>query len=471
MTNEYDLVVLGGGTGGYVAAIRASQLGMKTAVVENKKVGGTCLHRGCIPSKSLLKSAEKWRDLQNMEQFGLKADQIDFDFAKIQERKEQTVETLHKGVQSLLKNADIDIYHGFGRILGPSIFSPVPGTISVEYDNGEENTMIVPKYVMIATGSHSKELPIFPFNKNVVLNSDEALEMEQLPSSMIIIGGGIIGIEWASMLVDYGVEVTVIEQSETILPEEDVLVQNEMQRQLKKRGVLFKTGVSLNENQVHITDQEVTINITDNETIRAEKVLVSIGRVGNTNTIGLKNTDIVVENGFIQTNEMYQTNESHIYAIGDCIGGMQLAHSASQEGVIAVEHMANKNPAPLDDQKTPSCIYSYPEAAKIGLTEKSATEAGYSLKVGTIPFQAIGKTHVNGDPEGKVKMITDAETEDILGIHLIGEHATELISEASIAMTLHANAWEIAQTIHPHPTVSEVFKEAAMAVEKEQIHG
>src|SRR5699024_1894241 len=182
----------------------------------------------------LLKSAEKWRDLQNMQQVGLKADQIDFDFAKIQERKEQTVETLHKGVQSLLKNADIDIYHGLGRILGPSIFSPVPVPISVEYDKGDENTMIVPIYVMIATGSHSKELPIFPFNKNVVLNSDEALEMEQLPSSMIIIGGGIIGIEWASMLVDYGVEVTVIEQSETILPEEDVLVHNEMQRQLKK---------------------------------------------------------------------------------------------------------------------------------------------------------------------------------------------------------------------------------------------
>ena len=471
MTNEYDLVVLGGGTGGYVAAIRASQLGMKTAVVENKKVGGTCLHRGCIPSKSLLKSAEKWRDLQNMEQFGLKADQIDFDFTKIQARKEQTVETLHKGVQSLLKKADIDIYHGFGRILGPSIFSPVPGTISVEYGNGEENTMIVPKYVMIATGSHSKELPIFPFNEKVVLNSDEALEMDQLPSSMIIIGGGIIGIEWASMLVDYGVKVTVIEQSETILPEEDELVQKEMQRRLEKRGVLFKTGISLDENQVHITDQEVRINIIDNETIRAEKVLVSIGRTGNTNTIGLKNTDIVVENGFIQTNEMFQTNESHIYAIGDCIGGMQLAHSASQEGIVAVEHMANKNPAPLDEQKIPSCIYSYPEAAKIGLTEKSAKEAGYSLKIGTIPFQAIGKTHVNGDPEGTIKMITDAETEDILGVHLIGEHATELISEASLAMTLHANAWEIAQTIHPHPTVSEIFKEAAMAVEKEQIHG
>src|SRR5699024_10033027 len=230
MTNEYDLVVLGGGTGGYVAAIRASQLGMKTAVVENKKVGGTCLHRGCIPSKSLLKSAEKWRDLQNMEQFGLKADQIDFDFTKIQARKEQTVETLHKGGQSLLKKADIDIYHGFGRILGPSIFSPVPGTISVEYGNGEENTMIVPKYVMIA---------------KVVLNLDEAVEMYQLPSSMIIIGGGIIGIEWASMLVDYGVKATVIEQSETILPEEDELVQKEMQRRLEKRGVLFKTGISL----------------------------------------------------------------------------------------------------------------------------------------------------------------------------------------------------------------------------------
>src|SRR5699024_1889230 len=258
----------------------------------------------------------------------------DFDFTKIQARKEQTVETLHKGVQSLLKKADIDIYHGFGRILGPSIFSPVPGTISVEYGNGEENTMIVPKYVMIATGSHSKELPIFPFKEKVVLNSDEVLEMDQLPSSMIIIGGGIVGIEWASMLVDYGEKVTVIEQSETILTEEDELVQKEKQRRLEKRGVLFKTDISIDENQVHITDHEVRIYKIDKESFRAEKVIGSIGRKSNTNTIGIKNTDIVVENGFIKTYVMFQTIESHIHAIADCIGGMQLAHSTSQEGIV-----------------------------------------------------------------------------------------------------------------------------------------
>lgn len=471
MTKDYDLVVLGGGTGGYVAAIRASKMGMKTAVVEHQAVGGTCLHKGCIPSKSLLKSAEKWRDLQNIEQFGLKASHIDFDFTDIQARKDSIVNTLHQGVQSLLKKADIDVYHGFGRILGPSIFSPVPGTISVDYENGEENTMLAPKHVLIATGSQPKSLPTLPVDGKTVLNSDDALQMEQLPSSMMIIGGGIIGIEWASMLIDYGVEVTVIEQADTILPGEDTIVQEEMQKQLKKRGVVFYTGASFDEEKIHITEQGITLTLEDNDTIFAEKMLVSIGRSGNTNNIGIANTDIVVENSFIQTNEMYQTKESHIYAIGDCIGGMQLAHSASKEGITAVEHMAGKQTAALDSEKIPSCIYAYPEAAKIGLTEKAAVKAGYTLKVGSMPFQAIGKTHVNGEPEGKIKVITDAETDDILGIHLVGEHATELIAEASLAKLLNASAWEIAQTIHPHPTVSEIFSEAAMAVEKEQIHG
>ncbi|WP_164218110.1 dihydrolipoyl dehydrogenase [Virgibacillus sp. YIM 98842] len=473
MAEDYDLVILGGGTGGYVAAIRASQLGMKVAIVEKGELGGTCLHRGCIPSKALLRSAEVFRQTKEAEQFGIVTKEPAINFSKVQERKENIIQKLHQGVQGLMKKGKIKVYHGFGRILGPSIFSPMPGTISVEYENGEENTMIVPNNVLIATGSKPKSLPGLEMDGDFVMSSDDALQMESLPKSILIVGGGVIGIEWASMLADFGVAVTVIEYGSRILPTEDDAISIESEKLLKKRGIKFvKNAKTLPETLSIVDGVSVDAEVNGKtESFHAEKMLISVGREANTTNIGLENTDIAVENGVIKTNEFYQTKESHIYAIGDVIGGMQLAHVASHEGITAVEHMANQNPYPIDYNNVPSCIYSSPEVASVGMTEKQAEEKGFDIKTGKFPFQAIGKALVHGESDGFVKIISDKVTEDIIGVHMIGPHVTDMISEAGLAKVLDATPWEIAQSMHPHPTLSEVMGEAALAVEGNQIHG
>ncbi|GAB3791508.1 dihydrolipoyl dehydrogenase [Virgibacillus kimchii] len=473
MAKDYDLVILGGGTGGYVAAIRASQLGMKVAIVEKNELGGTCLHRGCIPSKALLRSAEIFRQTKDAERFGVMTASPSINFTKVQERKESIIHKLHQGVQGLMKKGKIDVYEGFGRILGPSIFSPMPGTISIEYDNGEENTMLVPNNVLIATGSKPKSLPGLEIDGSIVMTSDEALHMESLPSSIIIIGGGVIGIEWASMLADFGVKVTVIEYTSQILPTEDEAIAKEVEKLLKKKGISFvKSAKALPESLSRENGVSIDVEINGKpESYQAEKLLVSVGREANTTNIGLENTDIVVENDVIQTNEFYQTKESHIYAIGDVIGGMQLAHAASHEGITAVEHMANENPFPIDYNNVPSCIYSSPEVASVGMTEIQAKESGFEIKTGKFPFQAIGKALVHGESDGFVKIIADKSTEDILGVHMVGPHVTDMISEAGLAKVLDATPWEVGQAIHPHPTLSEIMGEASLAVEGKQIHG
>ncbi|MCA0970150.1 dihydrolipoyl dehydrogenase [Halobacillus litoralis] len=473
MAEEYDLVVLGGGTGGYVAAIRASKLGLKTALVEKRELGGTCLHRGCIPSKALLRSAEVFRQTKEAESYGVSAGEPTLNFLKVQERKQSIVDTLHKGVQGLMKKGKIDVYEGFGRILGPSIFSPTAGTISVEMNNGEENEMLIPKNVLVATGSSPKSLPGLEVDGEYVMTSDEALNMEELPKSIIIVGGGVIGIEWASMLSDFGVDVTVLEYMSAILPTEDQDVSKEMLKQMKKKGVNVVTDAKVLPDTLDKSNGVSIQAEVDGESVsyEAEKMLVSVGRSANVNNIGLENTDIVVENGFIQTNDMYQTKESHIYAIGDVIGGMMLAHVASHEGIVAVEHMADKTPHPIQADQVPTCIYSNPEVASVGLTEQQAKDQGYDLKVGKFPFQAIGKALVFGETDGFVKIIADKDTDDLLGVHMVGPHVTDMISEAGLAKVLDATPWEIAESIHPHPTLAEAIGEAAMAVDANQIHG
>ncbi|WP_226582867.1 dihydrolipoyl dehydrogenase [Halobacillus litoralis] len=473
MAQEYDLVVLGGGTGGYVAAIRASKLGLKTAIVEKRELGGTCLHRGCIPSKALLRSAEVFRQTKEADRFGVTTEAPTLNFAKVQERKQSVVDTLHKGVQGLMKKGKIDVYEGFGRILGPSIFSPTAGTISVEMNNGEENEMLIPKNVLVATGSSPKSLPGLEIDGEYVMTSDEALFMDELPESIVIVGGGVIGIEWASMLADFGVKVTVLEYLPHILPTEDQDISREMMKQMKSKGVEVVTNAkvlpdSLEKNNGISIKAEV-----EGETVsyQASRMLVSVGRSANVTNIGLENTDIQVENGFIQTNKFYQTKESHIYAIGDVIGGMQLAHVASHEGIIAVEHMADGSPHPMDPEQVPTCIYSNPEVASLGLTESAAKEKGFDIKVGKFPFKAIGKALVYGETEGFVKIIADKKTDDLLGVHMVGPHVTDMISEAGLAKVLDATPWEIAESIHPHPTLAEAIGEAAMAVDGNQIHG
>jgi dihydrolipoamide dehydrogenase len=472
MAQEYDLVILGGGTGGYVAAIRASQLGLKTAIVEKGKLGGTCLHKGCIPSKALLRSAEVYATAKHSEDFGISISDVTYNFEKVQQRKSKIIDQLHKGVQHLMKQGKIDVYEGLGRILGPSIFSPMPGTISVEMNSGEENEMLIPKNVIVATGSRPRTLPGLEIDGQLVITSDEALELESLPSSIIIVGGGVIGIEWASLLSDFGVDVTVIEYADRIIPTEDKEVSKEMQRLMKKKGVKLITGAKVLPETI-VKGDNVTISAEikgSQKTFEAEKLLVSVGRQANVEGIGIENTDIQIEKGSVVTNEFFQTKETHIYAIGDVIGGLQLAHVASHEGIIAVEHIAGLTPEPMDYNLVSKCIYSNPEVSSVGLTEDQAKEKGYKVKVGKFSFRAIGKALVFGESDGFVKIIADEETDDLLGVHMIGPHVTDMISEAGLAMVLDATPWEIAHTIHPHPTLSEAIGEAALAVDGKALH-
>ncbi|KGR78376.1 dihydrolipoyl dehydrogenase [Ureibacillus manganicus] len=472
MSREYDLVILGGGTGGYVAAIRASQLGLSTAIVEKEKLGGTCLHKGCIPSKALLRSAEVYRQSLNASEYGIDVAAVRVNFNAVQKRKNSIVEQLHNGVKGLVKKGKIDVYYGTGRILGPSIFSPMAGTISVEKE-GEENEMLIPKNIIIATGSSPRNLEgLIPDGKKV-LNSDHALELSELPKSILIVGGGVIGIEWASMLSDFGVKVTIIETSQQILPSEDKDISKEMAKMLRGRGIEIYTNAFLQTDKLNLSDKNIKATVLidgEEKRLEVEKMLISIGRKGNISDIGLDNTEIEIESSFLKVSETYQTKEKHIYAIGDCIGGLQLAHVASHEGIAAVEHIVNGTVKNISYDNIARCIYSNPEAASIGLTEEKARNQGYNIKVGKFPFKAIGKALVYGEMEGFVKIIADQDTNDLLGVHMIGPHVTDLISEASLAMLLDATPWEIGETIHPHPTLSEVIGEAALSVDGRAIH-
>jgi len=472
MAKSYDLVILGGGTGGYVAAIRASQLGLKTAIVEKDKLGGTCLHRGCIPSKALLRTAEVFATAKDGAKYGVLAQDITLDYKKAHERKNAIINQLHRGVTMLMKKGKIDVYNGYGRILGPSIFSPLSGTISVEYEDGKENDILIPDKLLIATGSRPRSLPGLDVDGKLVLTSDDAVHLESLPASILIVGGGVIGVEWASLLNDLGVDVTVIEYAERIVPTEDEAISRELQKQLEKRGIRFVTKAKVLPETLQ-KGAGVTIQAEvneENQAFSADQLLVSVGRLPNTEDIGLANTNVKTEKGFILVNDAYQTSESHIYAIGDCIGGLQLAHVASHEGIKAVEHIAGKHTGPLDATLIPKCIYTRPEIASVGLTEKEARDQGYDVKVGKFSFNAIGKALVYGESDGFVKIVADKATDDVLGVHMIGPHVTDMISEAALARVLDATPWEIAETVHPHPTLSEIIGEAALAVDGLAIH-
>ncbi|WP_405141550.1 dihydrolipoyl dehydrogenase [Paenibacillus sp. FSL H7-0942] len=467
-----DVAILGGGTGGYVAAIRAAQLGKQVVIIEKDKLGGTCLHRGCIPSKALLKSAEVYAEIQESETYGIETAGATLVFPKVQARKDAIVEQLHQGVQYLMKKNKIQVVHAKGRVIGPSIFSPQSGAVAVEFEDGEMDT-VVPTNLIIATGSRPRVLPGLEPDGKFIMSSDEALRMDELPTSLVIVGGGVIGLEWASMLNDFGVDITVVEAAAHVLPAEDEDVAREMQRLLGQRGVRFLTGATVL-TETYNTDQEgiqIDVQLGDDkqETLRAEKMLVSVGRQANVENIGLENTDIKLERGFIAVNKQLQTGEGHIYAIGDCIGGLQLAHAASHEGILAVDHLAGETVHAVESHRIPRCVYTRPEAASIGFTEREAKERGYELKTGKFPFSAIGKSLIHGSRDGFVKVIADAKTNDILGVHMIGTHVTELIAEASLAQMLDATPWEVGQTIHPHPSLSEIMGEAMLAVDGKAI--
>lgn len=473
MSKSYDLVVLGGGIGGYSAAVRASSSGMKVAIVEEKKLGGTCLHEGCIPTKSYIESANLYRNMKDISSFGIDTKNYELNFSKVNKRANSVVSTLHQGLNELIKQKNIDMYYGRGTILGASIFSPLPGNISIEEGNGKDNTILTPKYVLIATGSKPSVFPGLEPDGQFIVDSNQALQMNELPKSIIIIGGGVIGLEWASMLAGFGVHVTVIEADEQILPDIDQTLSREAKKQLENRNITFLTkSVALPETVRKSENIMIDIETEEDgqQSIQAEKILVAVGRRGNIDSLGLENTNISIKDTFILTNEFYQTREEHIYAIGDVIGKKQLAHAASHEGIKAVEHMVGERPFPLQDENIPICIYTHPEIASVGLTEQEAEAQNIKIKVGKFPFTANGRALIKNEAGGFVKIIENENTNDLLGVHMIGPGVTDLIAEASLAKTMDATPWEWTQAVHPHPSLSETIWEAALAVNKQQIH-
>lgn len=466
-----DVAILGGGTGGYVAAIRAAQLGKSVVIIEQDKLGGTCLHRGCIPSKAFLRSAELYAEMNDSESFGIETDGVRLVFPKVRQRKDAIVEQLHQGVQYLMRKNKITVLAGKGRVIGPSIFSPRSGAVAVELADGEMET-VVPSHLIIATGSRPRMLPGLTPDGVHLLSSEEALNLSELPSSMLIVGGGVIGVEWASMLADFGVAVTVVEAADQLLPQEDHEVARELQRLLKKRGVTVLTGTTVDPSTWTAGEDGVTIDaVKDGETrtLSAGQMLVSVGRIPNTENIGLENTDVRFGPAGIEVNANMQTAEPHIYAIGDCIGGLQLAHAASHEGIRAVEHLSGEPLHAYREEQVPRCVYSRPEVASVGISEREAKAKGRKVKTGKFPFSAIGKALVFGMKDGFVKVVADEETGDLLGVQMIGPHVTDLIGEAALAQVLDATPWEVGQTVHAHPTLSEIIGEAMLAVDGKAI--
>jgi dihydrolipoamide dehydrogenase len=468
---NFDVVVLGGGTGGYVAAIRGAQLGLKVALIEKEKVGGTCLHRGCIPSKAYLRSAELYRMMQESAAFGIRTEGVQLEFGGVFARKEKIVQNLHKGVQGLLKKHGVTVFQGTGALVPPSIFSPA-GLVSVMGTEGQQE-LLEPEKMIIATGSRPKSLGI-PIDGFHTLTSDEALARETLPASVIIIGGGVIGLEWASLYNDFGVQVTVLEYLDRILATEDEEVAAELAKHLRRRGVEIWTGAKVLTETVQVESGEVAVAAEiDGERRRftAEALLVAAAREPVTTGFGLENREKVryTKGGYIEVDGWGRTGDPAIWAIGDVVGG-GLAHVAAHQGIIAMESIAGLDPHPFDPVKVPRCVYTHPEVASVGLSEAQAKERGHEVKVGKIPFRAIGKAQVHGEIDGFVKLVSDANSGDLLGAALIGPDVTNYISVAGLALLLNASTWEIGQLVHPHPTLSEILGEAALAVEGRAIH-
>lgn len=471
MTKEkYDLVVLGGGIAGYSAAIRASQLGKTVALVEEEKLGGTCLHRGCIPTKSFLKSAEIYHYIQQASQYGIEVNEPTFHFESILKRKDKIVHQMHQGVEHLIMQNKIDVFNGKGCLLGASIFSPQSGTVSVEYASGESE-LLPNDYVLIATGSHPIELPMLPFDHHTVLNSDDMMKLTNSPESILIIGGGVIGLEFAHLLNVLGVKVTIVEASERILIHESEQVSRLMKQNLTKEGITILENTAITEEMIQRSNDSITFNL--DEPLTVEKVLVAVGREANTDHIGLNNTKVELSNRkTIQTNEFLQTADAHIYAAGDVIGQLQLAHVGAKEGIIAVEHMFNAQPLAIDYHQMPRCIYTQPEVASIGMTAKDAKAKGIETSVVKAPFKANGKALIESldQPQGFAELVFEKTSNTFLGASLVGPHVTELINELSLLKFMDGSAIELGSTVHAHPSISELLMELGLKSENQSIH-
>ena len=468
MAEQFDVTIIGSGPGGYVAAVRGAQMGLKVALVEKEKdarLGGTCGLRGCIPTKALLNAAHLYQKAGHFEDFGLKVEGLSYDFEKVQKYKSDVVAKNSAGVSYLMKKNKVTVFNGFGKITGK-------GKVEVALADGKSE-VIDTKNIIIATGSVVRPIPGFETDGKQVVNSDHILELEKVPKSMIVIGSGAVGVEFASVYARFGCDTTVVELMPRIVPVEDADVSKELERSFKKQGIKVMTGVKLDtlkksKNSVKVSgkdskDKEVSLE--------AEMVLVAIGRMPYLEGLGLENTKVKVsEKGTVEVNEFYETGEPNIFAIGDVVATPWLAHLASKEGIIVVERLAGKKVEPVNMRLVPNCTYCDPEVASVGLTEAKAKEEGYDVKVGKFPFSASGKARILGETDGFIKIVSDKKYDEVLGVHLIGPHATELLAEACVAMSHEATAESIANTIHAHPTVSESMMEAAEGVHDLTIH-
>jgi dihydrolipoamide dehydrogenase len=474
-TDTFDVVVLGAGTGGYTAAFRAAQLGMRVALVDEDKIGGTCLHRGCIPTKALLESAGFYDRVRHASDYGVVLEgEPAADYAQIARRRDQVVKRMWTGLKSLVGKNKVTWVEGRGRLDGPRrVRVQLTGEDGSPGGGGER--VLEAANLIVATGSRVKSLPgLVPDGRRIV-TSDDVLRMDTLPASVIVVGAGAVGTEFASMYHDLGVPVTLLEYLPRIVPLEDAEVSAALERSFTRRGIRVMTGARFDPAAVTADDEGVRLAAGpeggEPEELAAEMLLVATGRAANIEDVGLETTGVQVDKGVIVVDGYMRTAEPGVYAIGDVVGGLWLAHTAGHEGIIAAHTIAGDPEIhPMDYVKQPRATYCRPEIASVGLTEDQCKEREIPYRTGKVPFQAIAKALIGGEHEGFAKIVAHAETEELLGVHIIGPHATDLIAEASLASFLEAAAWEVGATTHPHPTLSEVVGEAAMAVDGRSIN-
>ena len=459
---SYDLIVIGSGPGGYVAAIRASQLGLKTAIVERSELGGICLNWGCIPTKALLKSAQVFEYLKHAADYGIKMSEGEADFPAVVKRSRDVADGMSKGVQFLLKKNKIDVIKGFGKVkLGKK----------VEVDDDGKKTVYDAKNIIIAVGARARQLPNLPFTEGKIIGYRDAMVLSKLQKSMVVVGSGAIGSEFAYFYATMGTKVTLVEFMPAVVPVEDEEVSKQLERSFKKMGMTVMTSSEVLSVDTKGEGCKVKIKSKVGEQIvDCDIVLSAVGIQTNLENIGLEEVGIVTDKGKIIVNPYYQTNMPGYYAIGDCVPGQALAHVASAEGILCVEKIAGQNPEPLDYNNIPGCTYTSPEIASVGYTEKQAKEKGFEIKIGKFPYSASGKASAAGHKDGFVKLIFDAKYGEILGAHMIGYNVTEMIAELVVARKLEATGHELIKSVHPHPTMSEAVMEAAAQAYGEVIH-
>jgi len=460
---DFDVIVVGSGPGGYVTAIRASQLGFKTAVVEKENLGGVCLNWGCIPTKALLKSAQVFEYVKHAEDFGIKIKEYDKDFNAVVNRSREVANGMSGGVQFLMKKNKITVLNGFGKVQ--------PGKkVAVTDETGKE-TVYSGQNIIIATGARSRELPNLPQDGKKIIGYRKAMTLEKQPKKMVVVGSGAIGIEFAYFYNSMGTDVTIVEYMPNIVPVEDEDVSKQLERTFKKSGVKIMTNAEVT--GVDTSGKGCIVNVKTKkgeEQLQADVVLSAVGIAPNIEGIGLEEVGIASDRGRVLVNDFYQTNVPGYFAIGDIVKGPALAHVASAEGILCVEKLAGLHVEALDYGNIPGCTYCFPEVASVGMTEKAAKDAGYEMKVGKFPFSASGKASASGHKDGFIKVIYDAKYGELLGAHMIGANVTEMIAEAVVARKLETTGHEILKTVHPHPTLSEAFMEATAAAYDEVIH-